>query len=173
MHRNSRLKKSNKMEQYADIYLLLNYCTCFGCTSRPSSGVHKTVVATSGADHTIWGTSFLKRDSLLLYAYIYLLLNYSTCFGPPSRPSSGVHKTVVSASGTDRTIWGASFLKRDQIRTDLGLYGPRSVLDLYQRLELQFCVLLMMGAMDARNMYSNLAVNTYLRNVASRWISST
>ena len=41
VHRNSRLKKSNKMQQYADIYLLLNYSTCFG---RPSSGVHKTVV---------------------------------------------------------------------------------------------------------------------------------
>jgi len=51
------------------------------------------------------------------YADIYLLLNYSTCFGRPSRPSSGVLKTVVAASGTDHTIWGASFLKRDQIRT--------------------------------------------------------
>jgi len=51
------------------------------------------------------------------YADIYLLLNYSTCFGRPSRPS-GVHKTVVAASGTDHTIWRASFLKRDQIRTD-------------------------------------------------------
>jgi len=42
-----------------------------------------------------------------LYADIYLLLNFSTCFGRPSRPSSG-HKTVVAASGTDHTIWGAS-----------------------------------------------------------------
>ena len=36
VHRNSRLKKSNKMQQYADIYLLLNYCACFGRPSRPS-----------------------------------------------------------------------------------------------------------------------------------------
>jgi len=28
----------------------------------------------------------------------------------------------------------------------------------------------MMGAMDARNMYSNLAVNKYLHTVASCWI---
>ena len=42
VHRNSSLKKSNEMQQYADIYLLLNYCTCFGRPSRPSSGVHKT-----------------------------------------------------------------------------------------------------------------------------------
>jgi len=48
VHRNSRLKKSNKMQQYVDIYLLLNYCTCFGRPSRPSSGVHKTVAAVSG-----------------------------------------------------------------------------------------------------------------------------
>ena len=39
------------MQQYADIYLLLNYSTCFGCPSHPSSGVHKTVVAASGIDH--------------------------------------------------------------------------------------------------------------------------
>jgi len=51
------------------------------------------------------------------YADIYLLLNYSTCFGRPMRPSSGVHKTVVAASGTDHTIWGASFLKCDQVTT--------------------------------------------------------
>jgi len=36
-----RLKKSNEMQQYADIYLLLNYPTFFGRPSRPSSGVHK------------------------------------------------------------------------------------------------------------------------------------
>jgi len=62
------------------------------------------------------------------YADIYLLLNYSTCFGRPSPPSSGIHKTVVAASGTDHTIWGASFLKRDQIRTDDGRDGrPKHV----------------------------------------------
>ena len=64
VHRNIRLKKSNKMQQYADIYLLLNYSTCFGRPSRPSSGVHKTVTATFGTDHTIWGVSFLKRDQI-------------------------------------------------------------------------------------------------------------
>jgi len=46
------------------------------------------------------------------YADIYLLLNYSTCFGRPSRPSSGVDKTVVPASFTARTIWGAGLLAR-------------------------------------------------------------
>jgi hypothetical protein len=59
---NSRLKKSKEMQKYADIYLLLNYSTCFGRPSRPSSGVHKTFVAASGADRSIWGASFFKRD---------------------------------------------------------------------------------------------------------------
>jgi len=36
------------------------------------------------------------------YTDIYLLLNYSTCFGRPSRPSSGIYKTIVAASGTDQ-----------------------------------------------------------------------
>ena len=49
------------MQQYADIYLLLNYSTCFRRPSLPSSGIHKTVVAASGTDHTIWGASFLKK----------------------------------------------------------------------------------------------------------------
>jgi len=52
------------MQQYADVYLLLNDCTCFGRPSRPSSAVHKTVDAASGTDHTIWGAIFLKRDQI-------------------------------------------------------------------------------------------------------------
>jgi len=35
VHRNSRLKKSNKMQKYANIYLLLNY-------TLHVSGVHRT-----------------------------------------------------------------------------------------------------------------------------------
>jgi len=64
VHRNSRLKKSNKMQQYADNYLLLNYSTCFGRPSRPSSGAHRIVVAESGTYRTIWEVSFFKRDQL-------------------------------------------------------------------------------------------------------------
>ena len=54
-----------------------------------------------------------------LYADIYLLINYSTCF-----------------------------FKRDHVTFEEAC-SPDS--DLYQRLQLQFYVLLMMGAMDARN----------------------
>ena len=51
VHRNSILIRSNKMQQYASIYLLQNYSTSFGCLSHPSSGVHQTVTAASGTGH--------------------------------------------------------------------------------------------------------------------------
>ena len=40
------------MQQYAAIYLLQIYSTCFGCPSHPLSGVHKTVTAASGTGHS-------------------------------------------------------------------------------------------------------------------------
>ena len=77
------------------------------------------------------------------YAGIYLLQNYATRFGCPSHPSSGVHKTVTAASGIGHSIRAT-------------IFGRRLLLccyyDLYQRLQLQFYVLLMMGAMDTRHM---------------------
>jgi len=61
-----RLKKSNKMQQYANIYLLLNYSTCFGC---PSSGIHKTVVAASGTDHMVHYDMY-QRQQLQFYVLL-------------------------------------------------------------------------------------------------------
>ena len=55
-HDEAILIRSNKMQQYAGIYLLQNRSTCFGCPSHPSSGVHKTVTAVSGT-----ATTFLQR----------------------------------------------------------------------------------------------------------------
>jgi hypothetical protein len=52
-----------------------------------------------------------------LYAGIYLLQNHSTCFGCPSHPSSGVHKTVTAASGTGHSILVTALLQRDLIRS--------------------------------------------------------
>ena len=98
VHRNSILIRSNKIQQYAGIYLLQNHSTCFGCPLHPSSGVHKTVTAASGTGHSIWANSL-----------------------PPTWPIG---------------------------------HGGRLLLiyyDLYERLQLQFDVLLMMGAMDIRN----------------------
>ena len=53
VHRNSILVRSNKMQQYAGIYLLQNRSTCFGCPTHPSSEVHKAVTAASGTGHSV------------------------------------------------------------------------------------------------------------------------
>jgi len=51
VHRDSIMIRSNKMQQYAGIYLLQIYPTRFGCPSHPSTGVHQTVTAASGIGH--------------------------------------------------------------------------------------------------------------------------
>ena len=57
-------------------------------------------------------TSILIRPNKMQhYAGIYLLQNYSICFGCPSHPSSRVHKTVTADSGTGHSI-GTTFLQR-------------------------------------------------------------
>ena len=61
VHRDSILIRSNEMQQYAVVYLLQNYSTCFGCLLHPSSGVHKTVTAASGAGHSVRATTFRQR----------------------------------------------------------------------------------------------------------------
>ena len=49
------------MQQYADIYLLQSHSTCFGGHRRPSSGVLKTVTATSGIGHNTGPVTFFQR----------------------------------------------------------------------------------------------------------------
>ena len=53
VHCNSILIRSNKMQQYAGIYLLQNHSPRFGGPSHPSLGLHKTVNAASGKCHSI------------------------------------------------------------------------------------------------------------------------
>ena len=50
----------------------------------------------------------LKKFNRCNSMQIFITAKLLTCFGRPSRPTSAVHKTVVAASGTDHTIWGAS-----------------------------------------------------------------
>jgi len=57
VHRDSILIRSNTMQQYAGVYLLQNYSTCFGCLSQLSSGVHQTVTAASGTGHSVRATT--------------------------------------------------------------------------------------------------------------------
>ena len=89
------------MQQYADIYLLLNYCTCFGRPSPQSSGEHKTVVASSSTDHIIWRAIFFKRDQIRTY-----LVTFEEDWSPDG---------IVAASSTEHIILESSFFKRDQI----------------------------------------------------------
>jgi hypothetical protein len=49
------------MQQYAGVYLLQNYSTCFGCQSHSSSGVHQTVTAVFGTGHSVRTTIFHQR----------------------------------------------------------------------------------------------------------------
>ena len=50
------------------------------------------------------------------YEVVYLLQNYSTCFGCLSHPSSGVYQTVTAASGTGHSVRTTTFRQRDLIR---------------------------------------------------------
>ena len=85
-------------------------------------------------------------------AGIYLLQNHSTCFGCPLHPSSRVHKTVTAASGTGHITYMSNDLPPTLPIDHVGVRLLLRYYDLYQRLQLNFYVLLMMGAMDTRNM---------------------
>ena len=58
----------------------------------------------------------IRSNEMWQYAGVYLLQNHSTCFGCPSYPSSGVHKTVTEASGTCHSIRATTLLHRGLIR---------------------------------------------------------
>jgi len=46
----------------------------------------------------------IRSNEMQQYAGVYLSQNHSTCFGCPSNPLSGVHKTVTAASGADHIM---------------------------------------------------------------------
>ena len=61
VHRDSVLIRSNKMQQYAGIYLMQVPSTCYGRQSRPSSIVQKTEKAASGTGHSNRAKTFLQH----------------------------------------------------------------------------------------------------------------
>ena len=72
---------------------------------------------------------------------------HCTCFGCQPHPSSGIHKTVTAASGTVQ-------LPPSKV-AKLGHVGGRYLhkkYDQYRRLQVLFCVLLLMGVVKTRNM---------------------
>jgi len=55
------------------------------------------------------------RCNCLRLFYFILLQDYSTCFEFRPHPSSGVHQTVTTASGTGHIICAATSLQRGQV----------------------------------------------------------
>ena len=62
-------------------------------------------------DHTL-KMILIRSNEIQRYAGVYLLQNYSTCFGCPSHPSSGVHQTVTAVSGTGYSVRATTFRQR-------------------------------------------------------------
>jgi len=125
VHHNSRLKKSNEIQQYADIYLLINYSTCFGLPSRLSSGVYHIAVAASGTDSTIWGANFLRRDQIRTgvgpsVGFLqpkcrrFVLLSHSgyACLIPMKKPQLSLGNLVSICKSTRFNIWEHVTLKK-------------------------------------------------------------
>jgi len=78
--RGSILIRSNKMQQYAGIYLLQIYSTFFGCPSHPSSGVHTTVTAASGTGHSNSATTSTRGCSYsFMYSWRWVWWTPETC----------------------------------------------------------------------------------------------
>ena len=108
------------------------------------------------------------------YAGIYLLQNYSTCFGCLLHPSSGVHQTVTAASGTGHSIRATTFCQHGLIRT---LISPRwqKVVAQILRPAPEAAVTVLCSPDDGcdghpKHVESDFAVSKYLHTVASCWI---
>jgi len=46
----------------------------------------------------------VQRDATICSLYFILLQDHSTCFGCRPHPSSGVRKTVITATGTSHMV---------------------------------------------------------------------
>ena len=65
----------------------------------------------------LWSVLIIvQRDATQSSLFINLQV-HSTCFGCQPHPSSGVHKTVTTASGTGRIFCAATSLQRGQLAT--------------------------------------------------------
>ena len=62
-------------------------------------------------------TILIRSNEMQQDAGVYLLQNYSICFGCLSHPSSGVHQTVTAASGTGYSVRATTFRQRGLIRS--------------------------------------------------------
>ena len=124
------------------------------------TGIRSWTVQPVASQYTDWATRPTNVCSSFMFMVIVvqrsatqsslciILQVHSTRFGCQKHISSGVHKTVTTASGTGHVFCAPTSLQRGQASLATLEYG---------RLQLQFCVLLMMGVVDTRNIYSELA----------------
>ena len=54
----------------------------------------------------------IRSNEMQQNAGVYLLQNYSTCFGCLSHPTSGVHQSITTASGTGHSARATTFRQR-------------------------------------------------------------
>jgi len=85
-------------------YFYVHFCSQYDTKLCHCSGRHSPVSVFGGPDLIPDQSILIRSKKMQQYAGIYLLQNHSTCFGYPSHPSSGVHKTVTAASGTGHSI---------------------------------------------------------------------
>ena len=101
----------------------------FRASWHPSSGVLKTVTATSGISHnTGTATSFqrglIRTDQTTLEGSRHLFTAKSLyMFRVSQHPSSGALKTVTATSGIGHNTGTATFFQRGLIRTDQTTYS--------------------------------------------------
>ena len=106
-----------------------------------------------GSVHRCSVLIIVQRDATQSSLFIILQV-HSTCFGCQPHPSSGIHKTVTAASGTGHIFCAAAEWPRWREVAAQHSTAQHSTAqhDQYRRLQLQVCVLLMMGVVDTRNM---------------------
>ena len=117
------------------LFIILRvHSTCFGCQPHPTSGVHKTVTTASGIGHifcaaTVHRWSILiivQRDATKSSIFIILQL-HSTCFGCQPHPSSGVHKTVTTATSLQRSQASLATLEWKEVASQKKWPVPEAV----------------------------------------------
>ena len=102
------------------INLTLNVCGCNERKSLRRRASYRDLVDKSGEkdfNRNFYISMNVQRDATIRSLYFILLQDHSTCFGCRPHPSSGVHKTVVTATGTSHMIAWLSDSKVTKLAT--------------------------------------------------------
>ena len=89
-------------------------CTGYLVWTSSSRKHSSSSVMTVTAESNISVLIIVQRDATQSSLFIILQV-HSTCFGCQPHPSSGVHKTVTTASGTGHIFCAATCLQRGQL----------------------------------------------------------